>query len=640
MSLNAAAQHLAAHGRGPDTTLVHMSRGEVDALQNLAHAHGGSISINPNTGLPEAGFLSSILPMVAGVALNAFMPGLGAIGSGLLTGAATGLLTGNLNKGIMAGLGAYGGFGLMGGLSGAGADIAAQGAYGAGAMGTDAAAQAAGFGSAEEMAQIQAAKAMQTAKASPFSTAFEGVKGLGDSAGRSSFMNNIGGGKELLKYGAAAAAPLAMLEPTTKAPESKPDTDPGQRYKYSPKKQPINSSTDPFAPEQEYFKPTYTPIGSNEARNIYGYADGGTTSDPDKYTYDPRTQTYQKVAPVAASQTAPQGTSQAQAGRGGVNPQQSQVNSYFNNLSPEGLATHQANQASVINAIMPFSLATKAIQGMLGNKSEGESSISPMAAPSLAASKLGDAAQMGLGYLAFKLAKPNPNPDAVQVTDMSSLSDAAKGEQAQQQAQQAQQAQAISTALAGLQGVGTTSGVGFGAPGPTSGNVGALNAAGMNGANSTGAPAGATSGLSGISGPGMASTSPGNAVSSAMGGQAAAAAAAAAAGGNAKGGLMAAYAAGGSHLGDYSDGGRLLKGPGDGVSDSIPAMIGRKQPARLADGEFVVPARIVSELGNGSTEAGARKLYAMMDRVQKARGQTVGKGRIAKNSRADKHLPA
>jgi hypothetical protein len=94
------------------------------------------------------------------------------------------------------------------------------------------------------------------------------------------------------------------------------------------------------------------------------------------------------------------------------------------------------------------------------------------------------------------------------------------------------------------------------------------------------------------------------------------------------------------NLGSYSDGGRLLRGPGDGVSDSIPAVIGQKQPARLADGEFVVPARIVSEIGNGSTEAGARKLYAMMDRVQKSRGKTVGKGKVAKNTRADKYLPA
>jgi hypothetical protein len=94
------------------------------------------------------------------------------------------------------------------------------------------------------------------------------------------------------------------------------------------------------------------------------------------------------------------------------------------------------------------------------------------------------------------------------------------------------------------------------------------------------------------------------------------------------------------NLGDYSDGGRLLRGPGDGVSDSIPASIGNRQPARLADGEFVVPARIVSELGNGSTEAGARKLYAMMDRVQHARRKSVGKNKVAVNSKADRHLPA
>jgi hypothetical protein len=106
-----------------------------------------------------------------------------------------------------------------------------------------------------------------------------------------------------------------------------------------------------------------------------------------------------------------------------------------------------------------------------------------------------------------------------------------------------------------------------------------------------------------------------------------------AAGGYAMGGL--------GTLGGYSDGGRLLKGPGDGVSDSIPATIGRKQqPARLADGEFVIPARIVSELGNGSTDAGAKKLYAMMDRVQRARGKTTGKNKVAANSRADKYLPA
>lgn len=108
-----------------------------------------------------------------------------------------------------------------------------------------------------------------------------------------------------------------------------------------------------------------------------------------------------------------------------------------------------------------------------------------------------------------------------------------------------------------------------------------------------------------------------------------------------KQGGITAFAKGGiGDLGGYSDGGRLLRGPGDGVSDSIPANIGGKRPARLADGEFVVPARIVSELGNGSTEAGARKLYAMLDRIQAGRKKSIGKGKVATNSRADKNLPA
>lgn len=108
----------------------------------------------------------------------------------------------------------------------------------------------------------------------------------------------------------------------------------------------------------------------------------------------------------------------------------------------------------------------------------------------------------------------------------------------------------------------------------------------------------------------------------------------------AEGGIASLASGGISDLGGYSDGGRLLRGPGDGVSDSIPATIGGRQPARLADGEFVVPARIVSELGNGSTDAGARELYKMMNRVQSARGKTTGKNRVAKDTQASKYLPA
>jgi hypothetical protein len=100
-----------------------------------------------------------------------------------------------------------------------------------------------------------------------------------------------------------------------------------------------------------------------------------------------------------------------------------------------------------------------------------------------------------------------------------------------------------------------------------------------------------------------------------------------------------AHMAGGgiASLGSYSDGGRMLKGPGDGMSDSIPATIGRKQPARLADNEFVVPADVVSHLGNGSSDAGAKKLYAMMNNVRKAR---TGKKKQAPQINAAKYMPA
>lgn len=91
-----------------------------------------------------------------------------------------------------------------------------------------------------------------------------------------------------------------------------------------------------------------------------------------------------------------------------------------------------------------------------------------------------------------------------------------------------------------------------------------------------------------------------------------------------------------TNLGHYSDGGQMLKGPGDGMSDSIPATINNKQPARLANDEFVVPADVVSHLGNGSSDAGAKKLYSMMDRVRRAR---TGSPKQAKAIHPDRYMP-
>ena len=402
MSLQHAAKYLANHGRGKDTMLVHMTPGEVGGLQAIAKAHGGSLSINPNTGLPEAGFLSNLMPVIIGAGLAAATGGTslaltpGMVGLGV--GGFEALRTGDIKKGITAGLGAYGGAGIGAGLAGAGAAEIGKEA-------TTAAAQEAtkqGLTGEAYNQAMQNSVAEKMANASTFDKLGAGL------ANPSTAIDAMGGGMGAARYGLSALTPFNQSEPMQMA-------------------QPDNSPN-PFQ---------------------YTYSRGEATPFP------------------APSRT-------------GVE------RSYYPNAGYTRLADGGMANSNVFGTNTNFPAA----------------GMQPM---------------------------PYQQPAA---------------------------------------------------PG--------LN-------NSVFDPSASVQRL-------------------------------------AQGGL--------SDLGGYSDGGRLLRGPGDGVSDSIPAVIGEKQPARLADGEFVVPARIVSELGNGSTEAGARKLYAMMDRVQKARAHTVGKGKIAKNTRSDKHLPA
>lgn len=136
------AAGLASLGRGPDTMLVHMTPGEVQGLQALALSHGGSLTINPHTGLPEAGFLKNILPALAAAAAVYFtggaaapalagtagaagaagaggLFGLGAAGTGALAGGVTGALTNKENPLLGALMGGLGGYGIGGGMGAA-----------------------------------------------------------------------------------------------------------------------------------------------------------------------------------------------------------------------------------------------------------------------------------------------------------------------------------------------------------------------------------------------------------------------------------------------------------------------------------------------------------------------------------------
>ena len=635
--MNQTAQGLAALGRGPDTQLVHMAPGEVKSLQQLAMAHGGSLTINPQTGLPEAGFLSSLLPMLIGAGLTfatggaaapliAGMSNAATIGLGV--GGLQALRTGSLKKGLMAGLGAYGGAGLGSALAGAGvqASVAPQLAQAQAGIGEIAGAANAAGGITPAMVPdytanilsktqpyVDASNAANTAfqNASPFAklqTMGSGISNLTSEAGRNAFMTQVGGAKGLMQAGLAATAP--MMETTTKQPEIKTDKDMGQRYQYSPG---TTTPTPPpdvpgygdqgrnFGREQRYFNPTYTPIDNEAARKMYGFASGGPVEDMSNANAIGMNTGYPQAdidtgayatpyqQPISRDMLQPQfagggsinlqGTFSSGGGQGGASSPAQQTQPFIGSNNAPSMMPQQGVTPMPGADFMPGpAVMPRGLQAFLkgpmsqGMACAGGGSIDTNAPQNGLFRNLlppggmqGGGSNTAVGGYSFDPVTQKYSQNASGAVDPSA-DPSSNG--------------LIGRLLAQADMQGGSSGYSYN---PTTQKFAAKE-------SSESAPAMAQGGI--------------------------------------------------SNLGDYSDGGRLLRGPGDGISDSIPAMIGKKRPARLADGEFVVPARIVSELGNGSTEAGARKLYAMMDRVQKARGKTVGKGKVAANSRSTKYLPA
>jgi hypothetical protein len=197
------SQALASQGRYGDSTLVHMTPQEVSGLQALARSHGTSLTVNPQTGLPEAFNLKGLLPTLIGAGLTIGSGGaLSPLMAGMMTGAGYGLATGDVQQGLMAGLGAYGGAGLGAGLGAAGA--AAPGAAVPGI---------AGGGGAAELASVGQTGFGMTGPMTPtigqnFAQAGQGVSALGTEPGRAAFMKDVGGLSGLAKYGGTAAAPM------------------------------------------------------------------------------------------------------------------------------------------------------------------------------------------------------------------------------------------------------------------------------------------------------------------------------------------------------------------------------------------------------------------------------------------------
>ena len=513
-------QGIASLGRGPDTMLVHMTPGEVHGLQRLAMAHGGSLTINPQTGLPEAGILSALLPLALGFALGPAGLGMSSLGAAATVGGVGALATGSLAKGLQYGLGSYGGASLGGGLEAAGAQQAQGLAATDLANATDAATASTGNASADmalkraqeanidslvnqgaanpspdmtpeayrdfltkhpltiappapeqiqgfqrdAMQQLmqnnQLNPATQQALArGPVGNMFEGVKQLGTKGGMSALGENLG-----FAGVAGLAAPL-IASAMTPARFNPPANKPTQYAHYG-------DSTNPGYKPPEYdvatgtYKPaSYGPVSYYTNPTQYaaeggtvGYAGGGT---PDFY-------------PLTGDARGP-----------GKAPENSS-DIYSPGVSLSDMAEARADK-------------------------------------------------MTLAQLERAAEDADTAPEQAAATKRLQL------------------------AMAKLRPAKSTY----------------LKAAG--------------------------------------------------------GGLMG--------LNTYAAGGKLLRGPGDGMSDSIPAVIQGANPQRaaLADGEFVIPADVVSHLGNGSTEAGSKHLYSMMDRIRKAR---TGNPKQGKQINPDRFMPA
>ena len=675
MSLQHAAKHLAAHGRGKDTELIHMDKGEIASLQQIAKANGGSLTINPHTGLPEAGFLSAMLPMIAGAGLMAVSGGtINPMTAGFLVGGLRTAQSGSLSKGIMAGFGAYGGAGLAQsfGAAGAGSTTTLDGSAIANpppapvtptptpATPASNVIDVSGSSLPQVGGPIEPSSIVKTPLESmtnvqdPYASA--GFEGSGrppgfettpDVTGRSlndTMYSDYGGATKGIPtqtyevapksfadmtpserisamgrgasfenaYDYVAANPKSSLVAATgvamgmqKGPPkpAEPDKDMGQRYsftggKYEPAPAPDVPTYDEmlygggnFGRQQKYFKqPTYTAISPTEAKDLYNFAAGG---------------------PVEMM------SNQAAMGANTLYPMANMATSSFATPYQSPVSTNM--------------LATDSPVGMNGE-------------PSMQGTRMAEGGEAE-GAVAESRPSYTYDPQTRKYTAGSSMGGGASNQTFDQKTEAAFNQfvddvgkYGMDTPLGGRIG-GNSNGIPNYAYNPQTRQYIQMADGGIPRYRIGGdldiqdapddQPVGPIGRLLGMTRRREQDANPGlgyvyNQDDQQYVQQ------------QAGGGLSDAR----YNLGGYSDGGRLLRGPGDGVSDSIPAVIGKKQPARLADGEFVVPARIVSELGNGSTEAGARKLYAMLDRVQASRKHTVGKGKVAKNNRADKYLPA
>lgn len=488
MSLHDIAQQLAARGRNGDTVLVHMTPGEVGGLQALAMAQGGSLTLNPDTGLPEANFLKSLLPMLAGGALTVLSGGaLSPLMAAGIVGGGTALATRNIGQGLIAGLGAFGGAGLGSAISGLGAAtpaataaaLADGAATGPGSQAAMLAAQNEGFGQAGLQGLADATGRGMTAGSQGFMSGAQAamrnpgqlVAGLGGAKGAATTLG-------MAALPALAATPETTVPTTTKQPDIPP-----YQFRYDTRMDP-RAMQEPFdsSRERRWFGP------------VSGMAKGGPARVEDNPNFTMTGESADMFRYLMGQGSRPARATPAPAGA-------------FDNIIPIGMRTFDFTgkpEGTGPNAMTPPAGATAGLPAALPAPGPGRG---PM--PSVIIDPVTGDPVLADRYVAPENRAP--------------------------------------TGLAAIYAA----------------NPWMREMAGGAGPGSFGTDSSAS----------------------------------------------------------YAQGGRLLQGSGDGVSDSIPGSIEGKQPVRVATGEFIFDARTVSEIGNGDTKAGAKKLYAVMDAVHKRRKQ-------------------
>lgn len=601
MAAQQIAQGLAGLGRYGDSTLVHMQPEEVVGLQALAKSQGTSLTINPETGLPEAfnlgGFFKSLAPTLAG-AFVSMIPGmqpfgLSAMQAGILAGASTGALLNRkdpLMGAAMGGLGGYGGanlataagsFGKQAAAAGVDPSIAAIQTPGALPSAATVAQNPIGFQNAANLNAglplSNATNTFETAMGLPISPANTGAQaGFATKAADPTFGSNLSQaasnvaqdplgfiGQNKMAVGMPlAGAVLGGLEPSdlgygTMQPGQNPNE------KYDPYKS-LSLDTDTGLRLYAQGGPVSFADGGEALRG--GGSDALRGGDSDA---------------LEGSGLVPLDVSDITA-RYGYNPSaQSNMNMGIMGMTGRSTPSVDVPRLGLFASNDQIEAARTAYEAQLKAAMSGRGGMgSPYGFGGMNRMMGGMGANQGM--VRGMGGMQNPNGGMNSMAEGMKIASRGTGSTAPT-------APTAETALTRLN----------------------LNKTYANGGTIQG---GGLQDLYGsrddsMTGPALSRDGYGLGRLNAM----------------AEGGV-AGYAKGG-----------YLDGPGDGMSDSIPATIEGRQPARLADGEFVIPADVVSHLGNGSTKAGSQRLYGMLDKVRKARTGTKKQG---KQINPAKYMPA